>query len=421
MSKSSNAESQFDMADLVSVVDAETNGNIGFPHELCNRLRREAPVVKVESGATEPFWMLTRQAEIRQVCSDTERFTSGERLIISTTDPTFEKVRYGDIKPLAALDEPILRKHRAVINPSFLPNYLKANHFDFLQSEVQSLVKETLEKDSDKINISEFGEILSVRAISSFMGLPRETWQTVYDCANAFSAATDPELRVGDTAEESQAWGFTKMSEMFVPLLEERQRDPQSCIVSALANTEVDGEPMDKAYQLSHCMSIFFGGMDTTRNSLTAGMLEFAQSPEQYAMLRADPEGLIDSTIEEILRYVSPVIQFARTATEDVQVGDTLVRAGETLVMVYPSANRDETVFDDPHAFRIDRKPNHHLTFGVGAHNCIGNRFARLQLRTAILELSKHIKELEIIEKPTKYCAFLVPSFKNAKIGIHLA
>lgn len=422
MTVSASGSDQFTMEELVSVVDSETNAKSGFPHDVCDRLRRYAPIVKVEPGATEPFWMLTRQKEIRQVSTDSDRFTSSKRLIISTTDPTFEVVRFGEILPIASMDRPGHRKHRGVIAPGFLPSALDQNYTGFLAEDVEMLVEDYLSKDSEQMNISQFAEVLSIRAICKFMGLPEASWETVYACGNAISSATVEEHMMGNSPEESHQLGFAKLTEMFIPLIQSRQQVPEACMTSLIASSKIEDDPaLDMTYKLSHCMSVFFGGMDTTRNALTAGMLAFTQFPEEYAKLRANPEELIDSAIEEILRYTTPAIQFARGALEDVQVGDTLVREGETVVMVYPSANRDEDVFDDPHAFRIDRTPNNHLTFGVGAHTCVGNRFSRLQLKAGLLELCRRIEAVEFIDDPVRTCAFLVPSFQNTKIGIRIA
>lgn len=422
MTASNSNGDQFKMDELISVVNSEANAKHGFPHEICDRLRKEAPVVRVEPEATEPFWMLTRQKEIRQVSTDSKRFTSSKRLIISTTDPTFEVVRFGEILPIAAMDRPDHPKHRGIIARGFLPASLDQNFAEFLDEDVKSLVDEYLSKDTEKLNISQFAEVLSIRAICKFMGLPEESWDMVYACGNAISSATVAEHMMGNSPEESHQLGFAKLAEVFVPLIQERQMVPESCMTSLIASSKIEDDPeLDMTYKLSHCMSLFFGGMDTTRYALTAGMLAFTKFPDQYKKFRADPEGLIDSTIEEILRYTTPAIQFARGALEDVQVGDTLIRKGETVVLVYPSANRDEERFDDPHDFRIDRSPNNHLTFGIGAHTCVGNRFSRLQLKAALLELCKRIESVEYIEDPVKTCAFLVPSFQNTRIGINIA
>lgn len=420
-SNTTASSGDFDMDELVSVVDSETNAKTGFPFEVCDRLRREAPVIRVEPGATAPFWMLTRQEEIRAVGSDSARFTASKRLIVNTKIPDYEAIRFGDITPIAAMDPPVHNKHRAVLTPRFMPKSMKQFDVDFLNSQVDLLLDEAFSNNSDQFDIHHFGEVFAIRSIAQVLGLPVELWDDACAAAEAYASSTDPERRMGNSAEESRVLGFTKLSEMFVQIIQECQKEPQDGMISMLANSTIDGDPMPMDQVLAHSLIIFFGGLETVRGALTLGIIELANSPAEYAKLRNDSQALVSSAVEEVLRWASPVIQFSRVALEDLDVGNTRVCAGETVVMVYPSANRDEAVFDDPYSFRLDRQPNSHLAFGHGSHVCVGNRFARLQLQTILLALSKRVKELEFIGHPKRACAFNVPSYTAAKVGIHLA
>ena len=157
-------------------------------------------------------------------------------------------------------------------------------------------------------------------------------------------------------------------------------RAPREDLASVLATAEVMGAPIAEWELLSYFVLLMVAGNETTRNATSGGLMALVEHPAELEKLRRDPS-LIPTAVEEIVRWVSPVIQFCRTADEDVEVGGTTIPAGEAVCLFYPSANRDETVFPDPFAFRVDRDPNEHLGFGIGVHFCLGANLARLELQ----------------------------------------
>jgi cytochrome P450 len=165
--------------------------------------------------------------------------------------------------------------------------------------------------------------------------------------------------------------------------------------VSLVANARIGGHALPERELLSYYFLLVVAGNETTRNAMTGGLLAFLENPDQWQRLRRDPS-LVDRAVEEIVRWTTPVIQFCRTATGELEIRDKKIRAGDNLCLFYPSANRDEDVFEAPFSFRIDRHPNRHVAFGIGEHFCLGANLARLELRVVFRHLAARLAECEL-------------------------
>jgi cholest-4-en-3-one 26-monooxygenase len=185
------------------------------------------------------------------------------------------------------------------------------------------------------------------------------------------------------------------MNTFFRDILADRRRQPREDIVSILLEAEVDGERLTENDILAFCFLLVVAGNETTRNGITGGLLALAQHPAERARLQADMT-LIDSAVEEILRWTSPLHHMTREATADVEIRGQQIRAGEKVIMWYPSANRDEEIFDDPYRFDITRTPNEHLAFGIGEHFCLGAGFARKEIKVMFQELFRRFPAIEV-------------------------
>ena len=187
--------------------------------------------------------------------------------------------------------------------------------------------------------------------------------------------------------------------------------------MTTLVEAEIDGEPLSEMDILSYAILLILAGNETTRNATSGGLLALIEHPEQFERLRGEP-ALLDSAIEEILRWTSPVIHFARTVTRDVEMRGTLLREGETLALWYPSANRDEDVFDQPDRFDIGREPNEHLAFGgYGEHFCLGATLARLELRGIYGHLLERLEEIRVDGDVERLGSGLIGGIKRLPIS----
>ena len=199
-----------------------------------------------------------------------------------------------------------------------------------------------------------------------------------------------------------------------------RRRKPGDDLVSLLTAARPDGAPLPDHALLSDCLLLIGGGNETTRNALSGGLLAFLEHPAQWRRLKAEP-GLAGSAVEEILRWTTPVIHNARTAVADCTLGGRRIRAGETVALFWPSANRDESVFEAPDRFRIDRFPNPHLAFGIGEHICLGAHLARMELRSALRALSTRLASVEQVSPIERLQSSSVGGVKSLRIRYRLA
>ena len=217
----------------------------------------------------------------------------------------------------------------------------------------------------------------------------------MFRLSNTLLGAADPEYQHGATLKDTADRARIEFMEYFRRLSDERRRKPADDFITALVNARLDGAPLPEWELLSYYVLLIVAGNETTRNATSGGLLALIENPGELAKLRRDP-GLVPSAVEEIVRWVSPVIQFCRTALEDVELNGTTIRAGEACCIFYPSANRDEEVFPDPFTFRVDRTPNEHYGFGIGVHFCLGANLARLELQEIFRRLVARVERVEV-------------------------
>jgi hypothetical protein len=212
---------------------------------------------------------------------------------------------------------------------------------------------------------------------------------------------------------------MTELFMYFAKLVEERRKNPTDDLVSVFVHAEVDGAPLPPMDVLSYCMIVVVAGNETTRNGTSGGMLSLIEHPGELAKIQRNP-ALLGDAIEEMLRWVSPIIHFARTATEDVELRGQKIRKGDRLGLFYPSANRDEEIFDAPFDFDVERKHNRHLAFGMGEHFCAGAHVARLELEMAFKYLLPRIESIEVDGPVQRLRSSLVGGVKHLPIHYRL-
>jgi len=199
----------------------------------------------------------------------------------------------------------------------------------------------------------------------------------------------------------------------------ERMKHPANDITSVVANGKVNGQPIPQFEMLSYYFLLVVAGNETTRNATTGGLLAFIEHPDQWQKLKRNPE-LIDSAVEEIVRWTTPVIQFARTATEDTVIRGQKIKAGESVCLFYPSANRDEEVFEQPFKFDIGRDPNPHIAFGLGEHFCLGANLARLELKVIFSQLAQRLDHAELAGPVERLRSSFVGGIKHMPIRMKM-
>jgi cytochrome P450 len=307
------------------------------------------------------------------------------------------------------------------VSSRFTPRFLTRMHHD-IEEIGRGIVEELLEKgDEGEIDfVKEISAPLPIAVIAWMLGLPKQDWNLLFDWTNRIIGANDPEYREeGKTMQETAMGALTEVFDYFTVLVEEKKKNPADDLVTLFANAQIDGKPMEFVDVLSFCLIIVVAGNETTRNATSGGMLAFIENPGEMAKVVRDPE-LMPLAVEEIVRWTSPIIHFARTATEDFELRGKTIKKDDAVALFYPSANRDEEIFEDPYTFLADRKSNPHLAFGVGEHFCLGAHVARLEMTAAYKYLLPRLADVELTAPPERLQSSLVGGVKHLPIHYRL-
>jgi len=409
--------------DELDIVGPATYAADGYPHAAWARLRREDPVHWVERGIDRPFWAITKHADLIWLSRQPKAFLNGPRLAVFP-DFTNEPNSNGDdpfARHLLNMDPPDHAAFRKVTAFRFTPRTVKR-----LLPSVESITKELLDeaaaggetRDGDFVSL--FAAKLPLIVLADLLGVPREDWDQMFRWTNRTIGSTDPEFQdtgeAGDAANEAR----NALFQYFWELAEKRRASPRDDLVSVIANAKIEGEHLPPLELLSYYFVLVVAGNETTRNALSGGLLALLENPAELEKLRAN-RALVDPAVEEIVRWTSPVIQFCRTATDDVELRGKKIRAGDNLCLFYPSANRDEEVFPDGDAFRVDRQPNPHLAFGIGEHFCLGANLARMELRVAFRHLVARLEHVELAGEVERLRSSFVGGIKRVPIRYRLS
>jgi cytochrome P450 len=391
----------------------------GYPHEIWTRLRREDPVHWVEDNPEMPFWAITKHADISAIGKQPDKFLNGPTLLIRV-EP--DRRGQSDFPPtLIDLDPPKHGAYRKIIAKRFTPGALKRLHGD-IEGIAKEIVDSLLESgESGEVDfVEKVAAPLPIAVIAWLLGVPRSDWNLLFEWTNRTIGSGDPEYQVeGQDPSETANQAMVELFQYFTKLVEEKRKNPADDLVTVFANAEVNGEKLPFMDVLTYCLIIVIAGNETTRNATSGGMLALAQNPGELARIQKDPS-LLPSAVEEIVRWTSPIIHFARTTNQDVEIRGRKIKKGQHLALFYPSANRDEEIFEDPFTFRVDRHPNRHLGFGIGEHFCAGAHVARLELENAFRYLIPRLAEVEVIGEPKRLRSHLVGGIKHLPIRYRL-
>ncbi|WP_406813411.1 cytochrome P450 [Mycobacterium sp. M23085] len=363
----------------------------GFPHEVFSELRRRGkifrhPRVRVERFDTEiEFWAVVSHAEIQQANRDWETFSAFDGHSIVPQPPE----RRG--KMLITMDPPKHSRMRRLISAGFTPRMISS-----LEDRIRQRTAKILDDVADRREIDFVSEIafqLPMNVIGDIVGIPEDERPEVFHNADVVMRALDPTEDVSMADRQQAELGLFEFAHR---LTLAKRAQPTDDVWSILVGGELDELELGLFFLI-----LSLAGSETTRNGLAQGLMALIAHPEQFADLARDPN-VAETATEEILRWTSPVICFGRTVTRDVELGGQQLRAGDRIGIFYPSANRDEAVFDDPFAFDIRRTPNPHVSFGGGGpHFCLGASLARTQIRVMLSAIAKRYPGISLVGQPT--------------------
>jgi cholest-4-en-3-one 26-monooxygenase len=382
---------QFSLSNI-NVVGPDHYAKHGYPHAEWTWLRKNKPVAWIEHPNTDPFWAITKHADIIQIAKQPKLFSIAKRLLVFVPDTPQEPDPVPPFRHLLNMDPPEHGEYRSIVSRRFTPRAVRG-----LEAEIERITRDVMDSVVDRNEcdfVIDISSKIPVAVIAELLGAPRKDWDQLFRWTNEIIGGGDPEFQQGTGPDETFDRARMGVFQYFSDLIAERQKHPTGDITSIVANASVNGTPIPQFEMLSYFLLLVVAGNETTRNATTGGLQAFIDHPDQWQRLRKDP-ALLKPAIEEIVRWVTPVIQFARTATADTEIRGQKIKEGESVCLFYPSANRDEEVFTDPFKFDIGRNPNPHLAFGIGEHFCLGANLARLELEVIFRELAKRLEYVE--------------------------
>ncbi len=390
-----------------------------FFHGVSARLRNEAPVKWVENELFNPFYMLTKHADVLDVELHPAEFLNAPRAILG--DKTADSMREMQghlVKSLVQMDDPEHRDHRNLTSDWFLPKNLAT-----LQGRLDELAERSLQQMIDAGGEIDFASQIAMQyplyVILAILGLPESDYPRMLRLTQELFGPADPDFQRNPDALQGILQTVADFVAYFDGITADRQASPTTDLSSVIANGIINGEPIGHKEQLGYYIIAATAGHDTTSNAMGGGMKALLEHPDQLARLQADPS-LMATAVDEMIRWTSPVKHFMRTATRDYDIRGTTIKEGQDVLLSYWSANRDEEVFENPYTFDVGRTPNKHLAFGFGVHYCLGAMLARMEMKTLFGTILPRLKKVELAGEPALTFSNFVSGVKTLPIRYEL-
>ncbi|MBX7430596.1 cytochrome P450 [Mycobacterium sp. Y57] len=386
-------------------------------HAALRHLRANAPVCWVDVEGYRPFWAITRHADIMAVERDNAVFTNSPRPVLTTAAGDAQQEAMG-VRTLIHLDDPQHRKVRAIGADWFRPKAMRALKVR-VDELAKSFVDQMQERGGECDFVSEVAVNFPLYVIMSLLGIPESDFPRMLTYTQELFGSDDEELQRGATLEE-RGMALFEMFTYFNEITASRRAHPTEDLASAIANAHIDGEPLSDIDTVSYYLIVATAGHDTTSATISGGLQALAENQDQLRRLQNHPE-LLPLATEEMIRWVTPVKEFMRTAQQDTEIRGVPIAAGDSLLLSYPSGNRDEEVFTDPFTFDVGRDPNKHVAFGYGVHFCLGAALARMEINSFYSELLPRLKSVELAGAPKHTATVFVGGLKHLPIRYTLS
>jgi cytochrome P450 len=381
-------------------------------HAALARLRTHAPVSWVDVPNYRPFWAITKHADIMDIERDNMLFTNWPRPVLVTAEGD-ETHDAAGVRTLIHMDDPQHRVVRAIGADWFRPKAMRA-----MKVRVDELAKTYVDNMMAAGPECDFAQEIAVNyplyVIMSLLGLPEADFPRMRKLTQELFGSDDAEFKRGTTYED-QLPALLDMFQYFNSVTASRREHPTEDLASAIANARINGQPLSDIDTVSYYLIVATAGHDTTSATISGGLHALIENPDQHERLRENLN-LMPLATEEMIRWVTPVKEFMRTAGEDTTVHGVPIAAGESVLLSYVSANRDEDVFDDPFRFDVGRDPNKHLAFGYGVHFCLGAALARMEVNSFFSELLPRLKSIELDGDPQFVATTFVGGIKHLPV-----
>ncbi len=395
----------------------------GFPHAAFRRLREKEPVSWVTEADGTGFWALTKHADVVEVSRDYHRFTASRGIRIEQMDDEELHAR----RTLMEFDPPEHTRLRRLVQPGFTPKVVATYEEAF--RKLVNLVLDQVLTQTEFDFVTEVARELPIRMLCRLLGVPEEDAGDMVAWGDQMISNADPEytpviIDKMDT-EEYRLLPFRSPAALEVfryaeDIALERRAQPRDDIITTLLTAEPDGEPLTELEFKNFFTLMMVAGNETTRHTISHGLIYLRNHPDQLEAWRADPGTLSRSATEEILRASGVTMHFRRTATEDTQIRGVSIAAGDRVVMWYTSANYDTDQFEGPFTFDLRREPNNHVTFGTGRHVCLGAALARLEVRVFYEEFLRRVESFDVGE-PDRLRSNFISGIKHLPVTVKVA
>jgi len=391
-------------------------------HEQFAWLRANDPLRRLEPEGFEPFWSVTRYSDLKEIEQNKAIFLNDPRPTLAPLGMnefiTQMTGRKHLVRSLVQMDDPDHHKYRLLTQGWFMGSNLRK-----LQTRVDELADAYVERLAEFGGECDFVKDLAIwyplRVIMSIFGVPETDEPQMLKLTQELFGSSDPDNQRSFEPEDFlQVVG--DFENYFAELTRQRRAEPRDDLATVIANARIDGEPIPDLEANGYYMIVATAGHDTTSSTTAGGLLALLENPEQLRRLREDPATLMPTAVDEMIRWVSPVRHFMRTATEDYQLRGKTIRAGESAILWYPSANRDEEIFQSPFEFRVDRKDAKQIAFGFGAHVCLGQHLARMEISALYRKLLDRVTDIELAGTPQYIQSTFVGGLKSLPIRYRL-
>jgi cytochrome P450 len=390
-------------------------------HEALALLRRESPVHRVDAPGYNPFWAITRHADVLEIERRNDLWLSAPRPVLRSAEVDAaldeRRAKGTGLKTLVHIDDPEHRVLRAIGADWFRPKAMRA-----LEVRVRELARRHVDRMAEQGGSCDFVQQVAVHyplyVILSLLGLPESDFPRMLQLTQELFGQDDNRSRRGGAAQHHTSV-LDDLLAYFRELTAARRATPTGDLASVIANARVDGQPLSDFEAASYYVIIATAGHDTTSSTIAGGLEALIRHPAELRRLREEP-GLLPLAAEEMIRWVSPVKEFMRTAAADTHVNGTPIGKGESVLLSYPSANRDEDVFAEPFRFDAGRDPNRHLAFGSGVHYCLGAALARMEIRALFAELIPRLDGIELDGEPVWLATTFVGGLRSLPVRYRL-
>ena len=405
--------------DFKKIAYPETYADEKELHDIFTFMRREDPVSWVEPDQFRPFWAITKHEDIIEIEKQNELFINDPRttLMDIPTEDAIKEFTGGShllVRSLVHMDNPDHQLYRSLTQKWFAPPNLES-----LKKDIRNIAKEYVNKMVDHGNECDFAKDVAIfyplRVIMSILGVPKEDEPRMLRLTQELFGGRDEDMIRDESETSSESNTITDFFEYFNALTEDRRKNPTNDVSSVIANAKINDEQLGHLEAMSYYIIIATAGHDTTSSSTAGGILALIENPDQLSKLKNNPSLMI-SAVEETIRWVTPVKNFFRTATQNYDLKDREIKKDDSILLCYPSGNRDEEIFADPFKFKVDRSPNRHLAFGHGAHLCLGKYLAKIEMEIFYEELFKKIDNIQLNGEPEWVKASFVSGLKSLPI-----